>query len=281
MDKQTLLDRIAKKEVQIEKIKKRIAKWSDGLSEQDLEMAKLEFTKANNEKFAEYCKANGYTTSFCNIAELRSANSDLVEAEGTLNKYKNQLNIIVDRESSEKIEALVEFFKQYKQNVIKYIENNIEDLLAYYDVNSKRIDLQNENRREIRNNPDGELAAEYRRLKLEEEELKEKVHPITNKVYNSRFEDKIDRDELNKILDEDIEAKYWNMVEKVSKITGEIIDASNISVAGDGNLNGIIIGKDGKAKLETIGAGGYNHNRILDSGRHGQIFHYRLLINKV
>ena len=28
----------------------------------------------------------------------------------------------------------------------------------------------------------------------------------------------------------------------------------------------------------TIGAGGYNEHVILDSGRHGQCYHYRLLI---
>ena len=44
-------------------------------------------------------------------------------------------------------------------------------------------------------------------------------------------------------------------------------DASYLSIKNV-NLNGYIIGKDGKATVETIGAAGYNI----------QIYHYRTLI---
>ena len=53
---------------------------------------------------------------------------------------------------------------------------------------------------------------------------------------------------------------------RVSRVTGEILDASYLSIK-EGNLNGYIIGKDGNAEVETIGAGGY---MIYESQTHKQ-----------
>ena len=40
---------------------------------------------------------------------------------------------------------------------------------------------------------------------------------------------------------------------------------------GIGDINGIIVGTEGKAKIQTIGAGGYNI----------QCFHFRTLIHEI
>ena len=67
---------------------------------------------------------------------------------------------------------------------------------------------------------------------------------------------------------------------RVTKVTGTITDASNLHLE-NGDINGIIIGERDKAKVQTISAGGYNDHIILDSGRRGQCFHYRVLINPI
>ena len=72
---------------------------------------------------------------------------------------------------------------------------------------------------------------------------------------------------IDKVLTEEMNNKLIDLMSRVSKITGEIVDASYLTIK-DGNLNGYIIGKDGNADVETIGAGGYNI----------QIFHYRTLV---
>lgn len=286
MDKTQLIDRISKKEEQIKKIEKRVTKWSKGLTDKDLEMAQLPFTKENNAfireyKMLEYVEPE-YDHFYCALDELRSANSDLEDAKLTLAKYKNQLTLLLEKESQEKIPQLIEFFRRYKEQIIQFVENNMPDLIEYFEVSDKYFDWRyNKIRIMSENNlTDEEYLKEMSKLRQLKSDLEDNIHSITRRVYSKKFDDHINRDELNDILDKDIENKYWNMVNKVTKITGEIVDTSNISIGGDGNLNGIIIGKDGKAKLETILAGGYNHNVIVNV-RKGQILHYRLIVSKV
>lgn len=87
-----------------------------------------------------------------------------------------------------------------------------------------------------------------------------------------------DPDWLEKQIEQEKNNKLIDLMTRVSKITGEILDATYLYIADDGNLNGYIIGKDGKAEVETIGAGGYNEHVILDSGRRGQCYHFRVLV---
>lgn len=66
-----------------------------------------------------------------------------------------------------------------------------------------------------------------------------------------------------------------DLIYRVRKITGEVIDWSNIrSTAGTGGftvLNGTVIGKEGIACVESITAGGYNIQRL----------HIRVLVHKI
>lgn len=87
-----------------------------------------------------------------------------------------------------------------------------------------------------------------------------------------------DQEWLEKSIEQEKNNKLIDLMTRVSKITGEIVDAQYLYIANDGNLNGYIIGKDGNAEVETIGAGGYNEHVILDSGRHGQCYHFRILV---
>lgn len=66
-----------------------------------------------------------------------------------------------------------------------------------------------------------------------------------------------------------------DLIYRVRKITGEITDWSNIrATAGTGGftvLNGLVIGKEGRASIESITAGGYNIQRL----------HIRVLVHSV
>lgn len=75
---------------------------------------------------------------------------------------------------------------------------------------------------------------------------------------------------INTIKKEAIK-KYQDLEARIVKITGpHIIDAVNMSLQY-GDINGLVIGEEGTAKVTTIGAAGYNI----------QIFHLRVLVKKV
>lgn len=70
---------------------------------------------------------------------------------------------------------------------------------------------------------------------------------------------------------EEREADYWliNLYNRVKEITGEVTDCSYLRWGGK-CLDGYVIGKNGRASVETIGAGGYNIQR----------YHLRVLVKE-
>ena len=105
-------------------------------------------------------------------------------------------------------------------------------------------------------------------------------------VFNMRFGDgffqswkdrKFDKDWLEQEIEQEKNNKLIDLMTRVTKITGTITDAKGLYIE-NGDINGVIVGERGQAKVQTIGAGGYNEHVILDSGRRGQRFHFRVLV---
>ena len=97
------------------------------------------------------------------------------------------------------------------------------------------------------------------------------------RAYN---EHKFDKDWLDKAIEEEKKNKLVDLMNRVMKITGTITDARGLYLE-NGDINGFITGERGKAKVQTIGAGGYNEHVILESGRRGQCYHFRVLVNEI
>ena len=114
------------------------------------------------------------------------------------------------------------------------------------------------------------------------EDIKEAFNMRFGDMFFQAFKDqKFDKDWLDKQIEQEKNNKLIELMNRVTKITGTITDAKGLSVESTGDLNGVIIGERGKAKVQTIGAGGYNEHVILDSGRRGQCYHYRVLVNPI
>ena len=67
------------------------------------------------------------------------------------------------------------------------------------------------------------------------------------------------------------EFKKAKLVAQCEKKIGEIVDAKLLTFGVDGGLNGFLDGKDGRAEVRTVYAGGYNI----------QCLHYRVLVKKI
>ena len=76
---------------------------------------------------------------------------------------------------------------------------------------------------------------------------------------------------LEKAMEQERQAKLFDLTGRVMKVVGRITDASGLYIASTGELNGAVKGTEGQAKVTTVGAGGYNV----------QCFHFRTLIHEI
>lgn len=158
--------------------------------------------------------------------------------------------------------------KQYKEDVNRAY---FEEILENRDLIERKWDRERFSE-EYDPNVDYEYIISYRRrhqcrkAEMYIEAFERKYDSFFMSFYQHRF----DEEWLDKQLTEEMNAKLIDLMTRVSKVTGEILDASSLRIK-DGNLNGFVIGKDGKAIVETIGAGGYNI----------QIYHYRTLVKPI
>ena len=97
-------------------------------------------------------------------------------------------------------------------------------------------------------------------------------------AYNDRFkmilfwESKGDFEvEMEKTLQQEWEQKYDRLVADVTREVGTIKDCKGLTVSDRGELNGVVIGENGKAAITTFVAGGWNI----------QCAHYRCRITKL
>ena len=278
MTAQEYQERIAKVEEKIAKIEKRIKKWSEGLSEEAKEMAKKRCRgELTYKQWSEWFEENYRDPTVCNqesdykapnAYEYLAALFDLKEEQGKLEKYKYTVVKLANFEKEEKIPALVEFLNNWKKETKEYIielANTLDELKeANYNLYLK-FGISYTQSEEYQNNI-GIIRS---------------MPGIVRDIYDSRSVNSVDEKRLDKILEREATAKYKDLVKRISTIVGNIEDVSDLSIGRQsGELNGIVKGDKGKAKIFTIGAGGENTDIIVNS-KHGQIYHYRVLVKPV
>ena len=286
MEIKMLQERIEKKQTQIAKIEKRIAKWEskknvedfvksygwnncnslddivnnrkewlmqDGMAEREASDEALRFTKARYDEYLHNCDV-----------EIRYANRDLEDANKTLKDYQDSLAIEINRENAPKIEVLVNFLNQWRAKANEFYHDEAKRLYEVYQEHQ----LKNEAIKLIQDYKvrSEESNKEYHRY----HEIEKNFSPLLRNIRTYR-EPYLHEDELQKALDREVKAKYNDLVVRMKNAVGEIQDCSQLRIGGNGSINGIISGTKGKAKMETITAGGYNI----------QCLHYRVLVNPI
>lgn len=291
MEKEELLKRIEKKQKDIEKINKRIAKWSKGLRPQDIEIIKpfgdadciwgtSKYTKAreiydnykDNPDIPEsddYNKGPDFYEAWC-------AYLDLGEANATLQKYQTAIDKIDNFAKEEKIEVIWNFLTEWENKAFNWYLVNAEH---YFEL-KKNYKKEWENQKSKYIERYGQRY-EYRAERVFEEDYYYGIDNLTQNItsFTRNYENgtyvytdySVDKEKLSKILKQEKERKYKDLINRVTKVTGIITDASRLEISPKGNLDGIVVGEKGKAKVETIEAGGYNI----------QCFHYRCLVHQV
>jgi hypothetical protein len=189
---------------------------------------KFEYAKANNNEA--YWAICEYENK---LDDIISAEHKLAEAEDIAKNWKKRYETALQRELTIERE-IPEAFKQARQALV--------DRWTQYDI-------------EYRDKMNEYIAThDYSEYK--------KIYPYSEREYYRKTDE-----EFRKI--EEREADKWllDLYNRVKAITGEVTDCSHLYWGGK-CLDGYVVGKEGRAVVDTIGAGGYNIQR----------FHLRVLV---
>ena len=230
--------------------------------------------------------------------DIESAKRKLEEAEKILNNWKEKLDERItadDYLEANAPEILKDFLENWKQHAIGYYREKRIRFIEYREglkakERAARLEaLQTlpslEKYRELykgRELTDYDLAnlwprrdvdaflsergLEYRQI---QKKLREAGDQITLRLLEIHNEDEREA-WLEKTMEEEKRAKLLDLIGRIMSTVGTITDATALRIGPEGDINGYIEGTEGKAKIQTIGAGGYNI----------QCFHFRTLIHE-
>lgn len=247
---ETLQKRISGKEAEIEKLEKKLKRI--------LQAQASNWTK------------NPYWYS---ERDITSTNREIAQAQEALQKYKDQLQIENDKAASRNCPAILEFLDRWKKDCMIWYH----EMFDQWEEDNKKFhtkyqEMQEEEEILKRSSvPYDEKRSEQRRMW--DERLQFRNQHMAKWAFLTPYIDAhaLNETKIQRDLDRDADAKYDYIVDTTTKLVGEITDATHLYVGEKGDLNGYIEGKNGKVKVETVGAGGYNIQR----------FHYRTLIHKI
>lgn len=237
MTKEVLQERIQKKEKAIQKLEKKIVTISNLSSQELIDACKSKNRDLYKQHQGEVEENNRYYSGY----DLWNAYRDLEESQETLKKYKNQLEVELQKEQS--LNGLPEIFNELQEMLIK----------SWDEFDIARRDKIKSAVKEL----DG---LEYNEWKIQRRLLIER--------YGLSYEDKAN--ETNEhIHQENVKSAkniVLDLIDRVSSKTGKITSYDNLHLASNNGgfsiLNGYIIGENGKAKVESVLAGGYNIQRL-------------------
>lgn len=267
MTKEQLQERISKLEVKIEKEIKNRNKYLNRLSNNfkeytDINHYKWKDIEEMNLKFSSYDEKYAFE-------DCRRKNINISDYTTTLNKYKNQLKALSDLVD---LPALKEFLNNWKEEAINYYTALVDSYIQH----RKEIEEEYTKKGTITNGCiyyNSPFKAEYHeKCEALKKAYGSYILNIVNYYSSTRYE-KIKED-----MEKEAQAKYKKLVNRISGIVGEINDCSHLSIK-NGEINGIISGNKGKASINTVVAGGYNENVIVNV-KHGQCLHYRVLVKE-
>lgn len=228
---------------------------------------------------------------FYSERDIKWTTRDIEEARQALAKYEAELIVETEKGASRNVKAIVDFLEGWKNRVREYYRIGLEE---YYTTRETLKRMYKAVQACRWGTPEYEMAeAEYKKAWAEFKqkcngyyEDVEEVNRLGKKVIRQRkvkdgeleylkpYNEESTLEEamkkLEKELTEEANRKYDFIIERVNAICGKIIDANGLTIGAKGDLNGIIKGERGNAKVQTIGAGGYNI----------QCYHFRTLIHE-
>ncbi|MFR2889530.1 MAG: hypothetical protein ACLTDM_15175 [Clostridium butyricum] len=307
---ETLKERIKKAEIRLEKSKqtlerhnKTLEKKAKALTDKGIDL--------NNYDRCNYRDRNDLYWDLCSyedkLDDMKNTAKKIREIEFSLAKYKEQLEkqLATDNEINSIIPPVLDkFMENWKQKMYDYF---IEEAKEYIEITTKDYEITRDelcslmkekyDRKQrgyinVRRYSDKQIDEILKSLEMgtlwasDINIIKSDIRDKYIREYkNSAFlhhaniimvesiidYDTIDTNKLNKILDEEVEQRKKDFIKRIKMVIGDIKDLKGLSIGLNGEINGVAKGVECDAKVQTIGAGGYNI----------QQYHYRVLVNAI
>lgn len=256
----------------IEFINKRIAGKQAEITKLEKKLERINAAKATG------WEKNPY---YYNDRDLYWATKELETAKTALAEWQAKLATEQEKAASRNVQVILDFLAMWKKRVYDYYAKGLHELdeaekavKALYNPNAYWAEEEYEDaRKQLHREKYGEYIREYRKTPFGTTYLhKEKTYTGKFEWLQEYFQYTLDEAlaRLTKELDDEANRKYDFIIERTNAIVGTITDASGLTIGAKQDLNGFIIGTNGVAKVETIGAGGYNI----------QCYHFRTLIHR-
>jgi len=235
-----LEERIQNKRNQIAKMEKNLTKYV--VSDEFTAMCDRYFETHDRTELENYKKSQGIWY----LPDYYSKRCDLEDAKSTLQKYLKQLEDEKAKEAS--LSELPEVVVEFRSNLIKRWDEYDFWKLEEIDRIYKNNDI----------------------------EYKDKINQLREKFgLGWRDFSWLTKEQIHNQNVKDADALILNMINRTVSLTGKITDCKYLYLDQDNSgytiINGLVIGESGKARIESIGAGGYNIQK----------YHIRVLVKEV
>lgn len=247
---EVLKDRLAKRQDKIQRLTVNIEKLQKKLEK----IAVTEYENERSKQWDVWDAERGIEDKTKKIDELTKEVEKIKKEIAEVETFENR---------NRDVPAIRQYLEVWKQKEVEYYEN----LFNYYLAHKKEAE---ENKYK---------SYEFSTYSKEHKYYMDKARNFWNKVapvqpfieggYNG-IPETLNHERVKKSVEWDAKVKYDHLIKQVEETTGEITDATMLSIGDKGEINGLIIGKEGTANVWTIGAGGYNIQR----------FHFRTLVQR-
>lgn len=276
---EVLKEKVAKAKTNVEKRKATIVRHENQLEKKlnalikrGYDVSDLKAIKGNFGESDVYWEVNDVEKK---LDDIKGAEKKLKEAETILANWQGKLDVELEKErflNDEAPQVILDFLNDWKQKAYEWHIKRYEDFLIF----AKKLREEEE---ELRKSLQGLTSRREQREKLKEhgldfssiEQRKRQFAGATVLRMAGIYDEEQRLKWLESVLEEERKAKMLDLINRINTVVGAITDASKLEVNEKGNLDGFITGEKGKAKIETVGAGGWNI----------QCFHYRTLVHKV
>lgn len=249
----------------VEFITKRLDGAQKNLATLEKKLARIRKVEAQN-----WEDPNPY---FYSESDLKWCLKDIEEAKKNVEKYTADLAEATEKANSRNCQPILDFLAWREQRLTEwYMKAMVEAREMYaklhemYDHNSyKQTEEYEALHNEYYTNIHGEYKYERRPVYNYKREIMyyrdDKVKVFDGKwEYAGRYlSGSLDEAKalLAKDLKQESDAMYDDLIARVTKITGEITDASELTTNPKCGIDGFVVGKKARAEVHTIFAGGY------------------------